>query len=88
MFSMFLHMWSNWMAVNWVMMCFVDMFVNFMNRDDIVMVLFMCMDGRFRLWMECWRKSHWMIMMVVSSPFFFEDLSLLIMLNGMDEVWA
>ena len=87
MFSMFLHMWSNWMAVNWVVML-VDMLVNFMNRDDIVMVLFMCMGRRFRLWMECWRKSHWMIMMIVSSPFFFEDLSFLIMLNGMDEVWT
>ena len=78
-------MWSNWMAMDWVVICFMDIMVYCMNWN-IVVIVFMFMNVFFWLWMECWRKSHWMMM--VSSPLFFEDISFVIMTSWVDEVWT
>ena len=67
---------------------FLHMWSNMMGMD-IVGVMMYFMDDMLIFWMECWRKSHWEMM--ISSPFFFKDLAFLtttIMSDWMDVVWA
>ena len=66
----------------------VDMFVNDWVRwrfNMMVMMIVMILRV-LRMYTECRSKSHWM--MIVSSPLFFEDLTLSVLLYWMSEMWT